>query len=64
MIATPAGYYLMKQLLRNIYAYHAPITARPFVYTLIILTLTALLTTAWQVYRTPTANPVDMLRIE
>jgi len=54
----------MKQLLRNIYAYHAPITARPFVYTLIILTLTALLTTAWQVYRAVTANPIDMLRVD
>ena len=64
LISGPLSYYLLKALLDDIYAYHVGITQWPFLFTMGLLFLTAIVTVSVQIYKVAMANPVDSLRNE
>lgn len=63
-IFLPLAFFALKSLLDSVYAYHIPVAAWPFVYTLVVMLLLALVTIGAQVYKIATANPVKSLRTE
>ena len=64
LIALPGGYFFLKALLDNIYKYHMPLTALPFVLAALIVLLTAFLTIVAQVYKAAVRDPIDAIRYE
>ncbi|MFZ1527988.1 MAG: FtsX-like permease family protein [Ferruginibacter sp.] len=63
LIAFPAAYYLMSKWL-NDYAERISISAAPFAFSLLILTLLAFLLIIFQTWKAARANPVKSLRTE
>jgi len=63
LIALPVGYCFMVSWLNN-FAYKASVTIWPFLITVFITVILALLTTLWQALRAATQNPVKVLRYE
>lgn len=64
IIAAPVGYFMLKGLLDDVYAYHVTITQWPFLFAMGLLFLTAIVTVSSQIYKMAVSNPVDALRNE
>jgi len=63
VVAIPIAYYAMSEWLKN-YAYRIDISIMIVVGASLIAMLVAVITVAWQSYRTAVANPVKSLRYE
>ena len=63
LIAWPVAYFALNDWLRN-YAYHAALTATPFLASTALALFIALLTVGYQAIKAARANPVDALRYE
>ena len=63
LIAWPVAYFALNDWLRN-YAYHAALTATPFLASTALALIIALLTVGYQALNAARANPVDSLRYE
>jgi putative ABC transport system permease protein len=63
LIAWPAAWWAMQVWLRN-FAYRAPLTPWPFLFSGIGVLAVAWLTVGWQSFRAASSNPVDTLRYE
>ena len=64
LVATPASYFIIDFLLGSFSAYSMPIGPAPFLITLCLTLLTALLTISIQIHRLATMNPAELLRNE
>lgn len=64
LIGAPLGYFLIKSLMEEVYAYHMPVTVIPAITATVILIVTALLTTSSQIYKVLVNNPAETLRNE
>lgn len=63
LIAMPLGYWIAQEWLVE-FAYRTPIGAGPFVGSLIIILLIAIITVSYQALRASTANPVQAIKSE
>ena len=63
LIACPVGYFLMRDWLQN-FAYQIDLAVWPFLLSIVILLVIAVLTAGCLVWKTARANPVDILRCE
>ena len=63
LIAWPVAYFALNYWLKN-YAYHAALTATPFLASTALALFIALLTVGYQAIKAARANPVDALRYE
>ncbi|MGD9122823.1 MAG: hypothetical protein PVG59_19250, partial [Desulfobacterales bacterium] len=63
LIAWPLAYFGLNYWLKN-YAYHAALTATPFLASTALALFIALLTVGYQAIKAARANPVDSLRYE
>ncbi len=64
IIGIPISYFMVSMLFTEIYEYHMPLTAAPFVVSTFIIFGIALATVSTQIYKVIMANPVDALRDE
>ena len=62
-IACPVGYFLMEDWLQN-FAYQIDLVVWPFLLSIAVLLVIAVLTTGCLAWKTACANPVDILRCE
>ncbi len=62
-IACPVGYFLMRDWLQN-FAYQIDLAVWPFLLSIVILLVIAVLTAGCLAWKTARANPVDILRCE
>jgi putative ABC transport system permease protein len=60
----PLAYFLLNNLLDSEYAYHSPIQAGAFAFTLLIMLMLAIISIGVRVYKVATSNPVKALRME
>jgi len=63
-IATPLGYLMVKAIMGSVHHYHIPISISQFVFTFVIILLTAVLTISSLLYRAANINPVETLKYE
>jgi len=63
-LGLPISYMLVSALFAEVYKYHMPLTAVPFVMATIFIFSVALLTVSSQIYKVIVSNPVDSLRDE
>ena len=63
LLAVPLGLYLINLWLGS-YAYHTPLTAFPFLVTLVAMVLLVIPTAGWHAVQAARANPSDVLRSE
>jgi ABC-type antimicrobial peptide transport system permease subunit len=64
VLASVGGFFQSKLLLDSIWAYHIGLGLLPFVVTIVLTFLIAILTAGSQVYKVAAANPIDSLRYE
>jgi ABC-type antimicrobial peptide transport system permease subunit len=64
ILGLPISYIMVSALLDNVYEYHMPLTAIPFIMATASLFIVALLTVSSQIYKVVSSNPVDALRNE
>lgn len=64
ILGLPISYFLVSLLFEEVYKYHMPLTAIPFILATIFIFGVALLTVSSQIYKVMTSNPVDALRNE
>ena len=62
--AIPFSYFSINGLLDGIYKYHMTMDASPFILSVFIVLMTAILTIATQVYKAAVKNPIEAIRYE
>lgn len=62
LIGGPFAFLLSTSVVESLYKYHVPINALPFIFTTIILILTALATISSQLFKAFKVNPAEQLR--
>lgn len=64
IIGAPLAYLMTESTISSIYTYHVPMNALPFIFTAIILILTAIVTVFSQIIKAIRINPAQQLRDE
>ena len=64
ILGTPLAFFMTKSIVESLYSYHVPMNAVPFIFTAMILMLTALITVSTQVLKAIGVNPAEQLRNE
>ena len=64
IVGAPLAFFLTESTITSLYSYHVPMNGIPFIFTAIILILTAIATVSSQIMRAIRINPAQQLREE